>query len=117
VPAALAACLVTTIRTYTRTKGWDVDAIAADVVYDHKSTPRRFDVAIHIPAGLSELQRQRILRVAEACPVRAPSRPGSSCARVSPSPTRASPELARNSRAEPVANSGCRRDPGDAGFA
>jgi putative redox protein len=70
VPAALAACVVTTIRTYARTKGWDLGAIAADVVYDHKSTPRRFDVAIHLPAGLSDLQRQRILRVAEACPVR-----------------------------------------------
>jgi putative redox protein len=70
VPAALAACVVTTIRTYACTKGWDLGAIAADVVYDHKSTPRRFDVAIHLPAGLSDLQRQRILRVAEACPVR-----------------------------------------------
>jgi putative redox protein len=70
VPAALAACVVTTIRTYARTKGWSLGAISADVVYDHKSTPRRFDVAIRLPAGLSELQRRRILRVAEACPVR-----------------------------------------------
>jgi putative redox protein len=70
VPAALAACVVTTIRTYARTKGWELGPIAADVVYDHKSTPRRFDVAIRLPAGLSELQRQRIMRVAEACPVR-----------------------------------------------
>lgn len=70
VPAALAACVITTIRTYARTKAWDVGEITVDVVYDHKSTPRRFDVAIHLPAGLSELQRRRILRVAEACPVR-----------------------------------------------
>lgn len=70
VPAALAACVVTTIRTYARTKGWELGPIAADVIYDHKSTPRRFDVAIHLPAELSELQRRRILRVAEACPVR-----------------------------------------------
>lgn len=70
VPAALAACVVTTIRSYARTKGWDVGPIQANVIYDHKSTPRRFDVAIHLPAGLSELQRQRLLRVAEACPVR-----------------------------------------------
>jgi putative redox protein len=70
VPAALAACVITTIRTYARTKAWHLDEITVDVVYDHKSTPRRFDVAIHLPAGLSELQRRRILRVAEACPVR-----------------------------------------------
>ena len=70
VPAALAACVVTTIRTYARTKAWDVGQVVVDVVYDHKSTPRRFDVAIHLPAGLSQLQRQRILRAAAACPVR-----------------------------------------------
>jgi putative redox protein len=70
VPAALAACVVTTIRMYARTKGWDLGEIAVDVVYDHKSTPRRFDVAIHLPQGLSELQRARIMKVAEACPVR-----------------------------------------------
>jgi putative redox protein len=70
VPAALAACVVTTIRMYARTKGWDLGEISVDVVYDHKSTPRRFDVAIRLPAGLSELQRRRIVKVAEACPVR-----------------------------------------------
>jgi putative redox protein len=70
VPAALAACVITTIRTYARTKAWDIGEITVDVVYDHESKPRRFDVAIRLPAGLSDLQRQRILRVAEACPVR-----------------------------------------------
>jgi putative redox protein len=70
VPAALAACVVTTMRMYARTKGWELGEIAVDVVYDNESAPRRFDVAIHLPAGLSELQRGRLLRVAEACPVR-----------------------------------------------
>jgi len=40
VPAALAACVVTTIRTYARKKAWDVGEVVVDVVYDHKSTPR-----------------------------------------------------------------------------
>lgn len=69
VPAALAACVVTTIRMYARTKGWDLGEIAVEVVYDHESTPRRFDVAVHLPAGLSELQRGRLMRAAAACPV------------------------------------------------
>lgn len=70
LPAALAACIVTTMRTYARTKRWAVDDIAADVVYDHKSVPRHFDVTIHLPAALTEEQRRRLMRVAEACPVR-----------------------------------------------
>ena len=70
VPAALAACIATTMRTYARTKNWSVGEITVDVVYDHRSTPRHFDVSIHLPDGLSAEQTRRLLRVAEACPVR-----------------------------------------------
>ena len=67
LPAALAACIATTIRTYARTKHWELREIRVDVVYDNKATPRRFDVDIRLPAGLSAEQTKRLLRVAEAC--------------------------------------------------
>ena len=70
LPAALAACIATTIRRYARTKGWGLGELSVDVVYDNKSTPRRFDVAIDLPAGLSPVQVHRLMRVAEACPLR-----------------------------------------------
>jgi putative redox protein len=70
LPAALAACIATTIRTYTRTKHWELGDVRVDVVYDNKATPRRFDVDIRLPAELSSEQTKRLLRVAEACPVR-----------------------------------------------
>lgn len=70
VPAALAACVATTVRTYARTKGWDLGELTVDVVYDNRSTPRHFDVAVHLPPDLSAEQRRRLMRVAEACPVR-----------------------------------------------
>ena len=41
LPAALAACVSTTIVMYARTKEWDVGEVAVDVEYDHRSTPRR----------------------------------------------------------------------------
>jgi len=63
VPAALAACVVTTIRSYARTKGWNVGPILVDVVYDHKSTPRRFDVAPRCEAA-----RKRRSSGAHTCP-------------------------------------------------
>lgn len=70
LPAALAACIATTIRTYARTKRWELGDLRVDVVYDNKATPRRFDVDIRLPTGLSSDQTKRLLRVAEACPVR-----------------------------------------------
>jgi putative redox protein len=41
-----------------------------DVDYDNEATPRRFDVRIHLPAGLTAQQIERLRRVAETCPVR-----------------------------------------------
>ncbi len=69
-PAALAGCVATTIRTYARAKGWQISDIEVDVVYDNQSTPRRFDVTITLPPGLAPEQRERIQRVAAACPLR-----------------------------------------------
>jgi putative redox protein len=70
LPAALAACIAVTIRMYARTKGWELGRLDVDVVYDNSSTPRRFDVTIDLPPGLSSEQVRRLMRVAEACPVR-----------------------------------------------
>ena len=70
LPAALAACIATTIRTYARTKGWTVGELSVDVVYQNTSTPRHFDVTIHLPDDLSDEQVRRIMRAAETCPVR-----------------------------------------------
>jgi putative redox protein len=69
-PAALAACVSTTLVMYARTKGWDLGEVAVDVDYDNESTPRRFDVRIRIGAELSAGQLERLEKVAEACPLR-----------------------------------------------
>jgi putative redox protein len=69
-PAALAACVSTTLVMYARTKGWDLGGISVDVDYDNEATPRRFDVRIHLGARLSAEQLARLEKVAAACPVR-----------------------------------------------
>ena len=69
-PAALAACISTTLVMYGRTKGWELGNVGVDVVYDHRSTPRRFEVAIEIGGDLSDSQLARLERVAGACPLR-----------------------------------------------
>jgi putative redox protein len=70
LPAALAACIATTIRTYTRTKHWSLGELSVDVIYDQTATPRHFDVTIHLPGDLSDEQVRRIMRAAETCPAR-----------------------------------------------
>lgn len=70
LPAALASCIATTVRTYARTKGWQLGELSVDVVYEHTATPRHFDVTVNLPEDLSAEQTKRLMRVAEACPVR-----------------------------------------------
>jgi putative redox protein len=70
LPAALAACVSTTLVMYSRTKGWDLGEVEVEVDYDHRSTPRRFEVAIRVGGDLSDEQLGRLHRVAASCPVR-----------------------------------------------
>lgn len=70
LPAALAACISTTLATYAKTKTWDVGEILVDVVYDNKSTPRRFDVAVELSGEVEDTQVARLAKVAAACPLR-----------------------------------------------
>jgi putative redox protein len=69
-PAALAACVSTTLVMYARTKGWQLDQVVVEVDFDHRSTPRRFEIEIHVAGDLSESQLERLEKVAAACPLR-----------------------------------------------
>jgi putative redox protein len=55
---------------YARRKEWDLGEVNVAVDYDHLSTPRRFEVAIRLTGDLSDLQLERLERVAASCPVR-----------------------------------------------
>ena len=69
-PAALAACISTTLVMYARTKGWGLGEVSVAVDYDHRSTPRCFEIAIELGGDLSDEQLRRLEKVAESCPVR-----------------------------------------------
>jgi putative redox protein len=69
-PAALAACVSTTLVMYARTKDWDLGDVTVGVVYDNESTPRRFEIDIELTGDLSADQLERLDKVAAACPVR-----------------------------------------------
>jgi putative redox protein len=69
-PAALAACVSTTLVMYARTKGWDLGEVVVEVDYDNRSTPRRFEIAVKLGGELSEAQLERLEKVANSCPLR-----------------------------------------------
>ena len=69
-PAALAACVSTTLVMYARTKGWELGEVMVAVDYDIRSTPRRFEIAIQLSGDLDDAQLERLNGVARACPLR-----------------------------------------------
>ncbi|MGZ4281850.1 MAG: OsmC family protein [Gaiellaceae bacterium] len=70
LPAALAACISTTLVRYAQTKEWNLGEVTVDVDYDHRSTPRRFEIVIGLTGDLDGEQLARLEKVAAACPLR-----------------------------------------------
>jgi len=90
LPAALASCIATMIAMYAERHEWDLGDAFVDVEYDPESEPRRFDIEVHLPAGLSPDQVSRLERVAETCPLRRSLEAGFSFEeRMVPSPLKA----------------------------
>lgn len=69
LPAALASCVVTTIRMFARRKGWKLGEIGADVTIDREWRPPQCTIAVRLPEGLSDEQVRRLEQVAKACAV------------------------------------------------
>lgn len=70
LPAALASCIATMIAMYAQRRGWDIGEPSVEVRYETDPTPRRMEVAVHLPDNLAPEQLRRLERVAEACPLR-----------------------------------------------
>jgi putative redox protein len=72
VCAGLAACTAMTMRLYAKHKGWALGAVHVAVTHArHASeTPAdRFERRIEFAGDLDEVQRARLLEIAEKCPV------------------------------------------------
>lgn len=70
LPAALAACIATTVAIYAERHGWDIGESWVEVDYETDASPRRFEIAIHLPGDIPAEQLRRLERVAESCPLR-----------------------------------------------
>ena len=81
LPAALAACVSTTLVMYARTKGWELDDVMVEVDYDHRSTPRRFDDHDRLSGDLTTHSSRASRRSRVRARFAARSRPASSSSR------------------------------------
>ena len=68
--ATLASCVSTMIVLYAQRRDWGLDGVSVDVDYDADVTPRRVELTVHLPDGLTPDQITRLTRVADTCPVR-----------------------------------------------
>jgi len=78
---ALASCTTITLRMYINRKGWDVQQIRVRVNYSRdyrkdcescSSAQKKIDVferIIHIEGNIDEKKQERILQIANKCPV------------------------------------------------
>ncbi len=70
--AALGACTVMTLRLYADQKGWAVKRVSTDVTHIREAgldPPDRFVRQIFIEGDLDRDQRERLIEIAERCPV------------------------------------------------
>ena len=79
--AGLAACTAMTVRMYARRKDWPLEAIHVDITHNKvhaqdsetcQSTINKVDVfnrEIHLSGPLDDNQKQRLLEIADKCPV------------------------------------------------
>jgi putative redox protein len=68
--AMLASCVSTMIVLYAQRRDWKLGDVRVDVEYDTDTTPRRVNVDVHLPDGLTADQVLRLRRVADTCPAR-----------------------------------------------
>jgi putative redox protein len=78
VSAGLGACTSMTIRMYARRKGWPLTGVSVDISHDkvhaqdagqQGAKADRFRRVIRLEGDLSDDQRQKLLEIADKCPV------------------------------------------------
>ena len=67
--AALAACTATTMQMYAQRKNWHIEALAVKVLAVKEGDTHVFQRKIHFTGPLDDEQRQRLLDIANKCPV------------------------------------------------
>jgi putative redox protein len=98
--SALGACTAMTIRAYAERKGLKIDRVQVNVVHMRPSLDSKdvFERTIHIDGKLGPDVREKLLQIADLCPV------GKTLGRSSIVKTTMTPDLASASASPPLAD-------------
>ncbi|MEO3407427.1 OsmC family protein [Mucilaginibacter sp. CAU 1740] len=67
--ASLASCTVITLRMYINRKMWPIDEIRADIEMFKTPNGTRIETKLSFKGEINAEQRERLLKIADACPV------------------------------------------------
>jgi putative redox protein len=67
--AALASCTALTLMLYARRKGWRLEGVEAEVSHEEADGVYHMRRAIRLVGGLAPEERERLLEIANKCPV------------------------------------------------
>jgi putative redox protein len=67
--AGLGACKAMTVKMYAERKNWPLTHVSVELVHQKLGDRNQMLVQLHLHGDLAEDQRQRLLEIADRCPV------------------------------------------------
>jgi putative redox protein len=67
--AGLGACKAMTVKMYAERKGWPLTHVSVELIHQTVSDRHQMLAQLHLEGDLSAEQRQRLLEIADKCPV------------------------------------------------
>ena len=69
VLAGLGSCKAITIKMYAERKGWELTKVKVDVTHQKVNKQYQIFASLYVEGNLTESQKQRLLEIANKCPV------------------------------------------------
>jgi putative redox protein len=69
VLAGLGTCKAITLKMYAKRKGWALEQVKVDLSYEKIDDRDRIEASLTLVGNLNAEQRQRLLEIADRCPV------------------------------------------------
>ena len=67
--ASLGSCKTITIKMYAERKGWELTKVDVELTYQKVNHKYEISSRLHLEGNLTDEQRQRLLQLADKCPV------------------------------------------------